>query len=113
MSGAPVGPTDWDTFAEVLDDRFVIVPPSGVAQLKPALLERFAPARGVMPGVRVEIRNALHVLRTPTIEVVRYEEWQLHHEAGNQRVSTAVFTADSDAPLGWSWLSLHETALPA
>ena len=113
MSGAAVDDDGWDTFARALADDFVIVPPSGVAEPKATLLDRFHPARNVAPGVVVEIRNAVHVLRTPDLEVVRYEEWQLHDERGNQRVSTAVFRADDAAPLGWSWVTLHETALPA
>lgn len=103
----------WQQFADVLDDRFVIVPPTGIAEPKPRLLERFEPAFGAAPGGKVEIRNGISVFRSDELEVVRYEEWQLHDERANQRVSTAVFVASEVAPLGWSWLTLHETALPA
>lgn len=102
----------WQEFADVLDDGFVIVPPSGIAEPKERLLERFEPAFGAAPGARVEIRNGASVFRTDDLEVVRYEEWQLHHERGNQRVSTAVFARDDTMPLGWRWITLHETALP-
>lgn len=112
MSGAPVDPTEWQLFADVLADDFVIVPPSGVAKPKAALLQGFEAARGVMPGVRVEIRNAHTLYRAADIEVVRYEEWQLHDEQANQRISTAVFVPNAEMPLGWSWMTLHETTLP-
>lgn len=113
LAGTTSDEAEWQRFADVLDDRFVIVPPSGVAEPKTTLLERFHPANGVMPGVRLEIRNGASIYRTPELEVVRYEEWQIHPEGGNQRVSTGVFVGSADAPLGWSWLALHETALPA
>ncbi len=111
LAGSTSDPAEWQQFADVLDDRFVIVPPSGVAEPKATLLERFHPANGVMPGVRLEIRNGISIHRTPDLEIVRYEEWQIHAERGNQRVSTAVFVANAATPLGWSWLTLHETAL--
>lgn len=112
LAGTSVDPGGWQTFADVLDDGFVIVPPSGIAEPKSKLLERFHPANGTMPGVRLEIRNGVSIHRTTDLEVVRYEEWQIHPERGNQRISTAVFRANAQTPLGWSWLTLHETALP-
>lgn len=113
LAGTTADEAEWQEFAHVLDDDFVIVPPSGRAEPKAVLLERFHPARGAAPGIRVEIRNGSVVHATDDIQVVRYEEWQLHDERGNQRVSTAVFAADERMPLGWRWLTLHETALPA
>ena len=112
LAGTTDDEAEWQQFADVLDDDFVIVPPSGRAEPKATLLERFHPARGVAPGIRVEIRNGSVVHATDDVQVVRYEEWQLHAERGNQRVSTAVFAADESMPLGWRWLTLHETSLP-
>ncbi len=113
LSGRTSDAREWQQFADVLDDDFVIVPPSGIAEPKPALINRFHAACGAAPGVTVEIRNAQTIHATGDVEVVRYEEWQLHETRGNQRVSTAVFVADDRMPLGWRWLTLHETALPA
>lgn len=110
---APRGGPGWRAFEESLDDRFVIVSPSGVVQPKSELVEGFEGAYGAMPGVQIEIRNGVSVYATDEIEVVRYEEWQLHAELGNQRVSTAVFVAEPSAPLGWAWLTLHESPLSA
>ncbi len=62
-----------------------------------------------MPDVAIEIRNAAVLHQTDQLAVVRYEEWQIHPTDGNQRVSTVVLVADTVAPLGWSWLALHET----
>lgn len=106
------GGGEWQRFADVLDDGFVIVPPSGIPEPKALLLERFEPVYGAAPGVRIEIRNGTSVHRSADLEVVRYEEWQLHDTRGNQRVSTAVFAADDAMPLGWRWVALHETAIP-
>jgi len=113
LAGTTSDEAGWQQFADVLDDEFVIVPPTGTAQSKPALLERFHAANGVAPGARVEIRNAQLVHVTDDVQVVRYEEWQLHDTRGNQRVSLAVFAADPAMPCGWRWLALHETALPS
>lgn len=112
LAGTTHDEGEWQQFADVLDDEFVIVPPTGVAQPKLALLERFHAAHGAAPGGRVEIRNAELVHATADVQVVRYEEWQLHGTRGNQRVSLAVFAADAMMPCGWRWLALHETALP-
>ena len=112
LAGTENGDAGWQLFGDVLDDEFVIVPPTGAAQSKSALLERFHAARGAAPGARVEIRNAELVHVTDEVQVVRYEEWQLHDERGSQRVSLAVFAADPAMPCGWRWLALHETALP-
>ena len=112
LAGMDNDEAGWQQFADVLDDEFVIVPPTGIAQPKPALLERFHAAQGAAPGARVEIRNAELVYVTDDTQVVRYEEWQLHDTRGNQRVSLAVFAADPAMPCCWLWLALHETALP-
>ena len=103
----------WQAFVDSLDDRFVIVSPSGATEEKVKLLEGFGSAFGAVPDLRIEIRNGVRMHRTNELEVVRYEEWQLHEEAGNQRISTAVFVAAPSAPLGSRWLTLHETWLPA
>jgi len=112
LAGTTSDEGEWQQFADVLDDDFVIVPPTGEAQNKDALLERFHAAQGAAPGARVEIRNGSTIHASAEIEVVRYEEWQLHDERGSRRVSLAVFAADDRMPLGWRWLTLHETALP-
>ena len=112
LAGTTADEREWQQFADVLDDDFVIVPPSGRAEPKVVLLEGFHAAHGAAPGARVEIRNGTVVHASDGIQVVRYEEWQFHGERGNQRISTAVFAADDSMPLGWRWLALHETSLP-
>jgi hypothetical protein len=63
-----------------------------------------------MAGVTVEIRNPSILREADGLAIVRYEEWQLHPNMSNQRLSTATFVAAAGAPLGWSWFTLHETA---
>jgi hypothetical protein len=109
MAGDPVADTDWREFEESLDDSFAIVSPAGNEASRQHLLEGFSGACGVLPGVSIEIRNANVLHQLDGVAVVRYEEWQLHPTAGNQRISTVVFVEDQAAPLGWSWLALHET----
>lgn len=43
--------------------------------------------------------------------VARYEEWQHTPDGTNSRLSTVFFRADSDAPNGLSWVTVHETWL--
>ncbi len=112
MAGAEVAESGWADFDRSLAEDFVMVPPSGVARTKAELLASFGAARGVMAGVSVEVRDAVFVHNGPDVAIVRYEEWQTHPSMANQRISTAVFTPDGSAPLGWSWRALHETALP-
>ncbi len=109
MAGQPVSDTGWQEFEQSLVDSFTIVGPEGREAGRADLLQGFSRARGAMPDVAIEIRNAAVLHQTDQLAVVRYEEWQIHPTDGNQRVSTVVLVADTVAPLGWSWLALHET----
>ena len=111
MAGDHVADTDWRKFEESRGYSVAIVSPAGNVASRQQLLGGFRDARGVMPGVSIEIRNATVLHQRDGVAVVRYEEWQLHPTAGNQRISTVVFVEDQAAPLGWSWLALHETEL--
>lgn len=103
----------WAHFEASLAEGFSIVGPDGVELTRAALLHGFRSARGRLPGVRVEIRAGRVLHRVGDVVVVRYEEWQHHDESPSARVSTAVMGADPSAPLGWTWLALHETAIVA
>jgi hypothetical protein len=91
--------------------EFVMVPPSGTRTSKSELLESFGAARGLRPGLTIEIRNAELAFVSDTIHVVRYEEWHLHSDLGNQLISTAVLEHSDASRREWTWRALHETAL--
>ena len=102
----------WDSFSAALDDEFEIVAPDGTVSAKPALLEGFSAAFGAVSPLVIEVRNAVLVVTDASTAIVRYEEWQLQCANPNARVSTAVMGLSQSAPLGWAWLTLHETWLP-
>lgn len=112
LSGTSNAETGWRLFEDSLAETFEMVVPQGPSVPREQLLKSFASARGSRPGVRVEIRNERVLYESADLCLVRYEEWQLHEESSNQRVSTALFARSSEAPLGWSWLAVHETWLP-
>jgi hypothetical protein len=101
----------FDSFVAALADEFEIVTPDGETVRKPELVEGFGAAFGASPGVKIEAKSARVLAETDGLVVVHYEEWQSECEQPNQRVSTAVFAPRDSAPLGWSWLALHETWL--
>jgi len=101
----------WASFHAALADDFEILTPDGETVRKPELLDGFRGAFGAAPGITVEIKHARVMAEHGALAVVRYEEWQSDCERPNQRVSTAVFAVDDGAPLGWTWLALHETWL--
>jgi len=109
LSGADA--SVWDSFVSALDDRFEIVTPDGETVARPALLEGFRGAFGVDPGITIDIRDAHVVAATDAMAVVRYQEWQSHCAVPNRRVSTAALAPDDTAPIGWTWIVLHETWL--
>ena len=111
LSGGDIDDGGWHDFEAALADEFTIVSPAGETVGRADLLAGFRAARGVMPDVTIDIRNASLVREADGLAIVRYEEWQLHPALANQRVSTAVFVAAPDSPLGWSWFTLHETAI--
>jgi len=110
LSGADADDEGWHDFEAALGEDFTIVSPAGEVVGRSELLTGFRAARGAMPGVSVEIRNASILREADGLAIVRYEEWQLHPTMNNQRKSTATFVAAAEAPLGWSWFTLHETA---
>jgi hypothetical protein len=111
MAGDPVAADDWELFGAALGPNFSIVNPRGATLAKADLLASFAGARGVMPGVRIEIRQTAVLHEAGDTAIVRYEEWQLHPTQANQRVATVVLERCADAPGGWWWLALHETTM--
>lgn len=97
-------------FADVLDRSFVLVAPSG---------ERASASR------LVEYVESLHSSRSPEFSIrveeaeaqflgdehalASYIEVQQDADGQTRRRSTAVFTADGEAPNGVRWLRVHET----
>lgn len=111
LSSADDNEAGWQGFSDALADGFEMVVPDGRRLTRIDLLASFGAARGTRPGVQIEIRDAVVLNESTDTATVRYEEWQLHEEFGNQRISTAVLRQSEVAPLGWVWLALHESWL--
>lgn len=109
LSSSAEDPDGWNNFMATLAPSFEMVVPSGAVLPRDAVSAGLEMARGSVPGLRIEIHNAVNTWERDDIAVVRYEEWHVHETAGNKRVSTAMFQTDAAAPSGWHWLSVHET----
>ena len=110
-------PTDesFARFADVIDEDFVLISPSGRMTGRAPLVERLRGAHGSAKesGSRIWIESyRLHRL-AGDFAVVTYEEWQEGRdgEAGG-RLSTAFFGRREGMPNGVVWLHLHEVWLP-
>jgi hypothetical protein len=109
----------------VFDERFVarmqplfeLVPPSGVVTRLETLRAILWQAYGSNPEFRIAIRNVRQVQWKDGWILVRYEEWQRNAinstPKDNGRISTALLQLERGAPEGLSWLTVHETWLPA
>ena len=109
----------------VFDERFVarmqplfeLVPPSGVVTNLERLTAILWQSYGSNPDFRIAIRNVRQVQWKDGWILVRYEEGQRNAKNSkprdNGRISTAVLQLEPGAPQGLSWLTVHETWLPA
>jgi hypothetical protein len=105
-------------FADALDDDFEMVVPTGTVLDRRGVLGMVRDGYGntAHEGFDIEIRNVELVRDLDEAALVRYEEWQLTGEEGDERdedgrVSAVLLRETDDAPGGLSWDYLHETAL--
>lgn len=95
---------------KALDSDFELIGPEGRAHSRDSLLVGLRSAHGkwaAAPG-RIWIENVRLLRAGDELLLVSYEEWQ---EVGGEtevRLSSVLFGADPAAPLGLSWLHLHE-----
>jgi hypothetical protein len=88
--------------------------PDGGFQTAAEVIKMVENARGVLDG-RFEIRIDLLSARliNPDIALLVYNEHQSHVDKRNSRRSTALFSADRQAPEGVVWRHLQETWIAA
>jgi hypothetical protein len=103
--------TDFTRVDAALAEDFEMVTPDGTTVEREAVLSMIRErADSYAPGAfDIEIRNVALVAAEEQMTACRYEEWQTTPDGEEGRVSTAVFRADSTAPGGLSWVSVHET----
>lgn len=105
--------TDFQRLEGALAPAFEMVSPDGERVSREAIVEAIREREGVhAPGsFDIDIRNVEMLDSGKDYAVVRYEEWQTTPDGENGRLSTVLFHADSAAPDGLSWVTVHETWL--
>ena len=91
---------------------FTIVGPGGGVTARADTVAAVRGGHASATQLRITVIGAQLLVDGPDVVVARYEE---HHESANGatgRLSTVVFTRESDAPNGLRWRTVHETWLP-
>ena len=97
-------------FENELNDKFIIIHPSGEQQTKQKIVTDFWNAYGVQSkNFKIDIRNIKLLQETEDISIVKYEEWQTGTE-NSVRISTVIFNKINNNN---TWLHLHETWVPS
>ena len=101
-----------------LGEDFEMVVPTGAVLDRHAVLAMVREGYGktAHEGFDIEIRNVALVRDLGDAALVRYEEWHLTGEAGDEReedgrVSTVLLREADGTPEGLAWEALHETAI--
>mmetsp|Transcript_47720 Transcript_47720/g.112284 ORF Transcript_47720/g.112284 Transcript_47720/m.112284 type:complete len:138 (+) Transcript_47720:2-415(+) len=102
----------FSSFANAMDESFVIISPRGVATPMPALGDDLRKAKGAWPGGRIWIENGKVLRNEGGIIIATYEEWQQTTGDSKGRLSTCLLREEAGAPGGFRWLHVHETWLP-
>jgi hypothetical protein len=101
--------------ADVLNDEFVYIDPSGRMTEYAALIGRLWQAANTHPNFKIWIEN-FHLRRQEgNIALATYEEWQENADGTTSvtsvRLSTVVFREKANTPNRLEWLHVHETWL--
>jgi hypothetical protein len=96
--------------ADAFAADFSMVTPGG-EQLDRPLILAFLEQASADPGFRIAIRDVRLIWQSETAALLRYVEEQYRDGKTTRRLSSALFTADTAAPLGVMWRYLHETWL--
>lgn len=91
---------------------FTIVGPGGGVTRRAETVAAVRGGHASVSQLGITVIGAQLLVDGPDVVVARYEE---HHESANGstgRLSTVVFTRESEAPNGLRWRTVHETWLP-
>lgn len=95
----------------VLAPGFTIVGPDGATMSRTETLAAVRAGHGRSPDLEITTSDHRLIATAGVVIVARYVETHDRPDASSRRVSTVVFTADSGAPNGVRWVSVHETWL--
>ena len=109
---------DFARMEAAIGDDFEMVAPTGTVLDRNAVLAMVREGYGktAHEGFDIEIRHVELVRDLGDAALVRYEEWQLTGEEGDDReedgrVSTVLLREADGTPEGVEWLELHETGI--
>jgi hypothetical protein len=93
---------------------FTILGPSGGESSRAGTMQALAAAHGRAPNLQIRTSDYRFLFEQEGMLVASYIERQAQVEADSEsdvtrRLSTAIFTADDDAPNGLIWRRVHET----
>ena len=104
---------DFERFAAVLAEEFVIVLPGPRVLDREAILDGVRGQHDSDPRAEISIRNVRLQQKFGSTAIFTYEEWQSRRgEPARGVLSTVVFGFDDETPNGLVWLHVHESELP-
>ena len=98
-------------FSDAMDDRFLIISPTGQAKTCEQIVDSLKAAYGAMPDIEIWIENVAVRRQFVDMAVVTYEEWQKRGNKTTCRLSTVLFKQTPHTIYRLRWLHLHETWL--
>jgi hypothetical protein len=99
---------DYARCAAALAPDFWMIGPDGLCLKRSRVLKGIA-AAAAPPDFRISIEGIKVVAEFPDSVLLHYIEEQYRNPKTTRRLSTALFTADAEAPQGVVWRYLHET----
>jgi hypothetical protein len=103
---------DIERCAAAFAPNFSMTAPDGSSRDRAAVLAFLADAEAP-PGFRIDILDPRVIWEAETAVLLQYVEQQYRDGRTTRRRSSALFTAEQQAPLGVVWQYLHETWMAA
>lgn len=104
------GGLDFSTCERTLGPDFRLINPNGSTDDRRSIIERLRAARGSVPaGFTIEVLQPRVVWQSADAVLLEYVEHQYRGGKTTDRLSTALFTPEPQAPNGVVWRHLQET----
>jgi hypothetical protein len=99
----------FDRAAAALDPAFQLVAPSGDLTEMAPLLDQIRAGHGSRPNFTIGVDQIRARQVGGGLWLATYYEHQTTPDGATRRISSALLARDQAAPLGVSWLHVHET----
>ena len=107
---------NFSRFEKVLDDKFILITPSGEKLSREEILtfveKAYGLRREVEPPYSITILNVHCAFKTEEYSLCQYEEWQKIGDKETARISSVLFQRCEGLPNRLKWIFVHETWLP-